>query len=539
MTMQNEKYQADIIIIGGGLAGIAAASDLLEIGKKVLILERGQPIDFGGLAKESFGGIMMVGTPQQKKSAIKDTPELALADWLRYAEFDENDILPRKWAHTYVHTSKEVIYDWLTQRAVKFMPVVNWPERGMQQRGNSVPRWHITWGTGHALMENVVGYLNAQAKRGNLRIHFGHCVNAFTQTNGSVVGCSGVLEEGGTPFAAKAEIVIVAAGGICGGNLKKVREHWFSDWGEPPKVLLNGAHRFADGLLHDRVQSLGGKITHLDKQWHYAAGIHHPTRENHGLSLVPPRSALWLNANGKRIGPPPLQGYTDTRYLVEQICKQPGKFSWQVLNWKIAIKELAVSGSEYMEAFRYKKKLRMILDILLGNKRLVKRLMNESQDFVVADSVAGLVSKMNDLETEHKVDIAQIQAEIQRYDDEIARGPEVFEDEQLKRLVEFRRYRGDRLRLCNFQKINDEKAMPLIAIREHILSRKSLGGIQTDLQCRVLDKQGEPIPGLLAIGEAAGFGGGGIHGLRSLEGTFLGGCILTGRMAARVIDRGL
>ncbi|MDJ0592156.1 MAG: FAD-binding protein [Pleurocapsa sp. MO_226.B13] len=360
------------------------------------------------------------------------------------------------------------------------------------------------------------------------------------QVAGRIEGCAGVLENDGEDFEAGGDVVIVAAGGMCGGDLSKVRAHWFSEWGEPPEIILNGAHQFGDGLLHDVVTGLGGKVTHLDKQWHYAAGIHHPQskRPNDGLSLVPPRSALWVNANGKRIGPPPLQGFTDTRYLVQEICKQPSGMSWQILNWKIAIKELAMSGAEYMEAFRHKKKIKMALDLVFGNRRLVKRIIQEAKDFVTADSLPELVNRMNTLETRHQVDANLLGAEVAAYDDEIKRSTELFQDEQLKRLVEFRKYRGDRIRLCKFQKINDPKAFPLIAIREFILSRKSLGGIQTDLHCRVLNHEGEPIPGLLAIGESAGFGGGGIHGLRSLEGTFLGGCILTGRMAAKAISRG-
>ncbi|MCP4106001.1 MAG: FAD-binding protein [Desulfobacteraceae bacterium] len=231
----------------------------------------------------------------------------------------------------------------------------------------------------------------------------------------------------------------------------------------------------------------------------------------------------------------PLIGYTDTRYIVEQICRQPGKYSWQVLNWKIALKELAVSGSDYMTAFRYKKKLRIVMDTLFGNKELVQRLTSESKDFVTAGSVPELVRKMNETDNEYKVDPNLLESEIKAYDDRIDRGPRYFNDDQLRRIADFRTYRGDRIRTCKFQKINDPKAMPLIAIREFILSRKSLGGVQTDLESRVLNKQGEPIPGLYAVGETAGFGGGGIHGLGSLEGTFLGSCVLTGRIAAKSI----
>jgi len=317
-----------------------------------------------------------------------------------------------------------------------------------------------------------------------------------------------------------------------------VRKHWYKPWGSPPKTLLNGSHRYADGMLHAAAAKLGGQVTHLDKQWHYAAGIHHPLVPGKGLSLVPPRSALWLNAHGRRIGPPPLVGYTDTRYLVEQICQEPGQYSWQVMNWKIAIKELAVSGCDYMTAFRDRKKLRMVLDLVFGNRELVRTLIRDAHDVVIAPSLPELVEAMNGLDSEFLVDSELLQAEVHSYDAQIKRGEGFFTDDQLLRIANFRTYRGDRMRTCKFQQIDDPKARPLIAIREHILSRKSLGGVQTDLACRVLNRSGEPIPGLFAAGEMAGFGGGGSHGRGTLEGTFLGGCILTGRIAGRAIHGG-
>ncbi len=540
MSGSKNHYQSDVIIIGGGLAGIVTAFDLLDKNHKVLILERDTEDKFGGLAKESFGGVMMVGTPLQKKAKIKDSPELALSDWLSFAKFGDDDVWPLRWAETYVNTSIEMIWDWLSKRSVEFLPVVNWPERGLYRPGNSVPRWHIAWGTGFGLVEAILGHLNNHPNRKNLDIRFGHRVNQLDFSGKSISGCSGILEASEGDFTAAADCVVVASGGICGGDLSKVRANWYKPWGDPPPVLLNGSHPYADGMLHDAVEKIGGIVTHLDKHWHYAAGIYHPNSERplHGLSLVPPRSALWMNARGERIGPQPLVGYTDTRFLVEQICQQPGQYSWQVMNWKIAIKELSVSGSDYMTAFRNKKKLRVILDLLFGNKELVRRLIKESHDFVTAKSVPELANKMNELSGDHRVNPEALAAGIKAYDDQIDRGPAFFNDDQLRRIAGFRTYKGDRMRMCKFQKINDPKAMPLIAIREFILSRKSLGGIQTDLQSRVLDKKGKTISGLYAVGEAAGFGGGGIHGFGSLEGTFLGSCVLTGKIAAKDISGG-
>jgi predicted oxidoreductase len=431
-----------------------------------------------------------------------------------------------------------MIYEWLTARSVTFLPLVNWPERGMFEPANSVPRWHIAWGTGKSLVEALLQHLDAHPHRSNLQICYCHRVERLLQNGGALSGCAGRLEGGNEEFTARADNVLLTSGGICGGDLSLVRKHWYKPWGSPPKTLLNGSHRYADGMLHDAAEELGGKLTHLDKQWHYAAGIRHPKAPGKGLSLVPPRSALWLNARGKRIGPPPLVGYTDTRYLVEQICKEPGQYSWQVMNWKIAIKELAVSGCDYMTAFRDRDRLRLVRDLLFGNRELVNSLIRDAQDVVVASSLPELVKAMNDLDSEYQVDAELLQAEISSYDAQIERGEKFFTDDQLRRIANFRTYRGDRLRTCKFQKIDDPKARPLIAIREHILSRKSLGGLQTDLACRVLDHAGEPTPGLFAAGETAGFGGGGIHGRGALEGTFLGGCILTGRIAGRAMYGG-
>ena len=536
----DKRYQSDIIIIGGGLAGITTAIELLDHGKKVIILDRAGRDMFGGLAKEAFGGIMMVGTPHQKKMGISDSPELAYKDWLSFARFEEEDQWPRKWAEVYVNRSIELIWEWLTQRGVTFLPVVNWPERGLFRPGNSVPRWHIAWGTGSGIIESLLNHIESHPNRQNLQLFFDHQVNGLVETGNLVTGCKGVLESSGEEFAAEAGSVIVASGGICGGNLSKVRENWFKPWGKPPGTILNGSHIFADGKMIDIVSDIGGRVTHLDKQWHYPAGIRHPKprKENHGLNVVPPRSALWMNALGERIGPVPLMGYTDTRYVVEQICKQPGQYSWQIMNRKIALKELAVSGGEFMTAFRDKNKFQLIKNILFGNHALVDRLINECEDVITAYRIEDLVEKMNAMDTPFQVDGERMAHDIRAYDDQIERGEKYYTDDQLRRNVITRKFKGDRIRTCKNQKIVDQKAMPLIAIRQFILSRKSLGGIQTDLQCRVLDNKGKPVQNLYAVGEAAGFGGGGIHGSGSLEGTFLGSCILTGRIAGKFIGGG-
>jgi predicted oxidoreductase len=532
------EYRTDVVIAGGGLAGLATAHELLDQGLRVLILDRDAEDRLGGLAKRSFGGVMFVDTPHQRKLGLRDTPELAWSDWLSFADFSDGDEWPRRWARTYVERSTELVFDWLSDRGVRFLPLVNWTERGLFRPGNSVPRWHIAWGTGFGIIEAVVASIENHPNREKLEIAFGHRVERLLVEAGRVVGCAGALEEGEAEFAARADSVVLASGGICGGDLSKVKANWYAPWGQPPATLLNGSHRFADGLLHDEASSHGAALTHLDKQWHYAAGVHSTSTDSpsDGISLVPPRSALWLDARGRRFGPVPLMGYSDTRWVVEQICRTPEQYSWQVLNWKIAIKELAVSGCDYMTAFRHKQKLRIVRDVLFGNKELAGRLIEESEDFVVADTLDELMDKMDGLSLGSvTIDRDRMAADIAAYDAQIARGPKFFNDDQLRRIAASRHYKADRLRTCAFQQIDDPKARPLIAIREFILSRKSLGGLQTDLESRVLDTAGTPITGLYAVGETAGFGGGGIHGKGSLEGTFLGSCVLTGRLAGRDI----
>jgi predicted oxidoreductase len=537
--MTQKHYQSDAIVAGGGLAGIVTALELLDRNRHVLVLERDQEGNLGGLAKKSFGGIMFVDTPLQRRLGIRDNPDLAWADWQRRAVFKEEDHWPRTWARAYVDNARGMIYDWLTARAVTFLPVVHWAERGLIRVGNSIPRWHIAWGTGHAIIEALRAHLEQHPHRSRLQILCNHKVEALHKTAGRVTGCSGMDERSSESFEAQASAVVIASGGICGGDLSCVRANWFKGWGPPPPTLLNGSHPYADGLLHEAAARSGACITHLNRQWHYASGVRHPEPQMpaEGLSLVPPRSALWLDARGRRFGPLPLMGYTDTRHVVARICKTREQYSWLVLNWKIAIRELAVSGCDYMEAFRHKRKGLLLKSLLLGDKKLVNRLINECEDIITASSLEELAGKMQDLSLDGvDFDAEGMQVDIRAYDACIERGPSYFNDEQLRRIADFRHYKGDRMRLCRFRKIDDPAARPLIAVRQFILSRKSLGGIQTDLHSRVLDCDQKPIAGLYAVGEAAGFGGGGIHGRGSLEGTFLGSCVLTGRMAGRSIS---
>ena len=531
------QERSDVLIIGGGIAGIATALDLLDGGKSVLMVDRDRESAFGGLARESFGGMFFVDSPEQRRQGIRDSTALALRDWCSFAEFGAEDRWPRAWAEAYVQRCTEDVHRWVRGFGVRFLPVINWVERGEFRPGNSVPRFHVAWGTGKGVAEALIAALRGHRNAGRLTLRFNYRVERLLTHGGRIEGAAGVDEENGTPFELRAEQVVVASGGI-NGDLERVRQNWHRDWGKPPSTLLNGSHRFADGRLHDAVAGAGGAVTHLDRMWNYAAGVHHPQprKPNHGLSLVPPRSALWLNWRGERIGPQPLVSGFDTRRLVTDICAEERQYSWQLMNKRIALKELAVSGAEHNPSIREKRRLGFLRDILFGNRWLVNEMISNCRDFVTAATLPELVEEMNALQGDAAVQLDLVADAVAQYDATIARGPTLMNDEQLRRIAALRQYRGDRIRLCEFQPILDQKALPLIAVREFIISRKSLGGIVTDLQSRVLDAAGRPIEGLYAVGEAAGFGGGGVHGLRALEGTFLGGCILSGRIAAAAID---
>jgi predicted oxidoreductase len=537
-------HQTDVAIVGGGIAGITTALELLEHDHDVLILDRDARERFGGLARWSFGGIFFVDTPQQRFMGIDDSTALALRDWHAFAEFGADDTWPRRWAEQYVHRCTGEVYRWLRDFGLHFVPVVHWVERGLYEPGNSVPRFHMVWGTGKELTTTLIAALRNHRNADRLTCRFRHHVTDLEQSDGRVNGVRGVDERTDTLFRVETEHVVIAAGGIC-GDVKRLKQHWYPDWGEPPETILNGSHRYADGTLHDEAEAHGAHVTHLDKQWLYAAGVEHPDPDGKpydALSVVPPKSALWVNHRGERIGPPPLVSGFDTRDLVEQIGRQEKQYSWQVMNWEIATTELAISGSEYNDAMREKKPLSFLWRLLTGADAMVEDLIDHCPDVVAAGTFDGLVREMNRL-SDDTVDGDLLRGEIERYDAHIERGASYHNDDQLRRLAHLRQYRGDRTRTCKAQKILDPDATPLIAIREFILSRKSLGGLQTDLDGRVLqppapDGSQDPIPGLYAVGEAAGFGGGGIHGLRSLEGTFLGTCILGGRLAGQAIAGG-
>jgi predicted oxidoreductase len=520
--------RADVVVIGAGIAGLVTTLELLEHGRDVVLVDRCRPEEVGGLAREAFGGMFMADTSEQRRSGIPDSVELALEDWMRMADFDEGDEWPRRWAEQYVARARDDVGGWLKSHGVRFFPVVNWAERGVHGDGNSVPRFHLTWGCGKALVDEVWGSIQAHPRRSALDVRFETKV-------GRLLDGPGVLFDDESELEANA--VVIAAGGV-GGNLDLVRKHWPDDLGSPPKDILMGSHYYADGAMHEEVARIGGNVTHLSRMWNYADAVRHPRpqRPLHGLKLIPPRSGLVVDPTGRRYGPDALIPTFDARYALERMCEDERKYYWMICNEKIARRELDVSGSQHNPSIREKRLVRFVLSILLGKPTLVKHFVDNCPDFVTASTLPELASKMAEVTGDGALDAARMEAEVNRYDATLARGKSLWNDDQIRRIAQLRNWRGDRLRTARFQQIaGDPSAGRLIAIRMTVMARKSLGGIQTDLGCRVLRPDGEPIEGLYAVGEAAGFGGGGVHGKKSLEGTFLGGCVFTGRLAAAAI----
>jgi len=528
----------DALVIGGGLAGIVAALELLRAGQRVTLVDRDTPERLGGLALWAFGGMALVGTPLQAKMKIPDTPERALADWLRFGELGPEDHWPRAWAHYYVEHSRAQVHDWLVQEGVKFMPAVNWVERGLNGDGNSLPRYHIVWGTSRELTRCLIAALRRAGEGGMLTLLHGHRATALERQNGRIAGAVAVNEATGEAVRLQAPVVVLAMGGINGGH-EETRANWPA--GRPcPTAMLNGAHPFADGTLHRHTATLGAQITHAGEMWNYAAGFPHPFPhfDGHGLSAIPCKSALWLNHRGERIGPEPLVTGFDTHWLCQRVAAQEKPWTWHLLNWRIAAKEFAISGAEHNQRIRDRQFPLFLKETLLGNHRLVRQMRRQSPHFLVDGTLAGLAAKMNALTASLDVRPEVLQATADAFDANFAHGAKLHNDDQIRRILHARQWGPDRLRTCAPAPLQKPGAGPFIAIQMQLITRKSLGGLQTDLQSRVLDGAGQPIAGLYCVGEAAGFGGGGANGKRSLEGTFLPGCILTARAAARSITVG-
>ncbi|MEU6318934.1 FAD-binding dehydrogenase [Streptomyces sp. NPDC047009] len=542
-------YDADVIVIGAGLAGLTATAELVDAGRKVILLDQEPEQSMGGQAFWSFGGLFFVDSPEQRRLRIKDSHGLALQDWMGTAAFDRpEDHWPRQWAEAYVDFAAGEKRAWLHGQGMRFFPVVGWAERGGYDatgHGNSVPRFHITWGTGPGVIAPFVRRVQAGVAGGLVQLKFRHRVTGLSRSAGDVDTVTGeVLEPSDVQrgkassrvvagaFEFRAQTVIVTSGGI-GGNHELVRANWPERLGTPPERMVSGVPAHVDGRMLGIAEGAGARLINGDRMWHYTEGLHNwdPIWDNHGIRILPGPSSLWLDARGRRLPVPLFPGF-DTLGTLEHIMRTGYDYTWFVLDQRIIGKEFALSGSEQNPDLTGKS----VKDVI-GRARAdvpgpVKAFMDHGVDFVVEKDLGALVRGMNALTEKPLIDEADLRREIVARDREI---PNPFtKDLQVTAIRGARRYLGDRLiRTAAPHRILDPKAGPLIAVRLNILTRKSLGGLETDLSARVLTEGGDPLAGVYAAGEAAGFGGGGVHGYRSLEGTFLGGCLFSGRAAGR------
>ncbi|AZS45223.1 KsdD-like steroid dehydrogenase [Microbacterium oleivorans] len=541
---------ADAIVVGAGLAGLVAASELLDAGKRVLIVEQEPEASFGGQAWWSFGGLFLVDSAEQRRLGVKDSLELARQDWFGSAGFDRpEDRWPRAWAEAYLEFAAGEKRAWLRERGIRFFPVVGWAERGGDRataHGNSVPRFHITWGTGPGVLDPFVRRVLEGVATGRARIAFRHRVDRLEVEDGAVVGVSGAVlapdsAERGAPsnrdetgeFSFRTGAVLVSSGGI-GGNHDLVRAQWPARMGRAPESMLSGVPAHVDGRMLGVAETAGAHLINGDRMWHYVEGIqnHSPVWPRHGIRILPGPSSLWLDATGHRLPTPLFPGF-DTIGTLEHIVRGGHGHSWFVLNQAILKKEFALSGSEQNPDLTGKD-LKLLAGRLKAGRATppVEAFKERGADFIVADTVPHLLERMR--AASPLLDVDRVRLELEARDREMTNP--FTKDAQVTAVRQARRYRGDKLlRVATPGPIADPKAGPLIAVKLHIITRKSLGGIETDLSGRALAASGEPIPGLYAAGEASGFGGGGVHGYRALEGTFLGGCIFSGRAAGRAM----
>ncbi|MFS0865961.1 FAD-binding dehydrogenase [Microbacterium sp. 179-B 1A2 NHS] len=541
---------ADAIVVGAGLAGLVAACELLDAGKRVLVVEQEPEASFGGQAWWSFGGLFLVDSPEQRRMGVTDSLELARQDWLGSAGFDrDEDHWPRQWAEAYLDFAAGEKRPWLRQRGIRFFPVVGWAERGGDRatsHGNSVPRFHIVWGTGPGVLDPFIRRVLEGVAAGRAQIAFRHRVDRLEVTDGAVVGVSGTVlapdaAERGAPsnrepagdFTFRAAAVLVASGGI-GGNHDLVRAQWPARMGRVPESMLSGVPAHVDGRMLGVADAAGARLINGDRMWHYVEGIqnHSPVWPRHGIRILPGPSSLWLDATGRRLPTPLFPGF-DTIGTLEHIVSTGYDHSWFVLNQAILQKEFALSGSEQNPDLTGKD-LKLLAQRLKRGRATgpVEAFKERGADFIVAPTVDELLRRMR--AASDLLDVDRVRAEITARDREMVNP--FTKDAQITAVRQARNYRGDKLlRVATPAPIADPKNGPLLAVKLHIITRKSLGGIETDLSARALGPDGEPVPGLYAAGEASGFGGGGVHGYRALEGTFLGGCIFSGRAAGRAM----
>lgn len=549
-TGADGRYSADVLVIGWGLAGLVAAGEAVAAGKQVVIVDQEPRTNLGGQAFWSFGGLFFVDSPEQRRMGITDSLELARQDWFGTAGFDrDEDLWPRRWADAYLEFANGEKRAWLREKGVGFFPVVGWAERGGYTAtgpGNSVPRFHITWGTGPGLVAPFQAAVEQAEAAGRLTVLPRHKVTQLTVDGGAVTGARGdVLAPSGArrgeatsreivgSFEISAAATVVSSGGI-GGNHDLVRAQWPERLGTPPGTMLSGVPAYVDGSMQPISAAAGARLINGDRMWHYVEGIQNwdPIWPTHGIRILPGPSSIWLDATGARLPVPLFPGF-DTLGTLAHLRATGHDHSWFVLSQSIVEKEFTLSGSEQNPDLT-EKDVRLLLSSRLGKGASgpVQSFLDHGADFVVRRTLDELIAGMRALPGGEALDAERVRREVVARDREIDN--DFTKDAQIAMLRSARAYRGDRLvRTAKPHRILDPAAGPLIAVKLHVLTRKSLGGIETDLSGRALGAEGEPIPGLYAAGEASGFGGGGVHGYRALEGTFVGGCLFSGRVAGR------
>ena len=553
--MTTTPLSADVLVIGWGLAGLVAAAEALDAGRRVILVDQEPRTNLGGQAWWSFGGLFFIDSPEQRRLGIKDSLELATQDWLGNAGFDRpEDEWPRRWAEAYLQFAAGEKRAWLRERGVGFFPVVGWAERGGYGAigpGNSVPRFHITWGTGPGIVAPFAAAVEQGEREGRLTVLPRHRVSELLVTDGTVTGARGQIlatsgSKRGEPssrdvvddFEITATATIVSSGGI-GGNHDLVRAAWPARLGTAPEHMLTGVPAYVDGSMHGVSEAAGARLINGDRMWHYVEGIANwdPVWPSHGIRILPGPSSLWFDATGTRLPVPLFPGF-DTLGTLAHLRTTGHDHSWFVTSRQIVEKEFALSGSEQNPDLTGKDVGLLLKSRLAkGPTGPVQAFLDEGEDFIVENALDSLLEQMQRHPGGEVLDIDNVRREVLARDREMEN--DFTKDAQIGMLRSMRSYRGDKLiRTAAPHRLQDPAAGPLVAVKLHVLTRKSLGGINTDLQGRALNAVGEPIPGLYAAGEASGFGGGGVHGYRALEGTFLGGCLFSGRIAGRAAALG-
>lgn len=543
----------DAIVVGAGLAGLVATYELVQAGRRVLVVDQENRSNLGGQAFWSLAGLFLVDSPEQRRLGIRDSYELALQDWMGSAGFDreDEDHWPRQWAEAYVRFAATEKRKYLYDLGLRVLPLVQWAERGAGNalgHGNSVPRFHLTWGTGPELVRVFLEPLLDAERRGLVEFACRHRVDELIVDGGAAVGVRGAvlepcegLERGRASsreavgeLEHRAPAVVVSSGGI-GHDFDAIRRNWPQRLGKPPEHMISGVPAYVDGRMLGIAEAAGGSIVNRDRMWHYVEGIHNwdPVWPNHAIRIIPGPSSIWFDANGERMEAPFFPG-CDTLGTLRRILSTGYDYSWFILNESIIGKEFALSGSEQNPDVTGKDlKLTAKSRIGKGAPGPVEAFKQNGVDFVVRDNLPDLVAGMNEIARGPQLSLERIEEQIVARDREA--GHKYSKDAQMMVIANARRYRGEKLRVIKPHRLLDPERGPLIAIRLNICTRKTLGGLETNLDSQVIRADGSPFPGLYAAGEVAGFGGGGVHGYNALEGTFVGGCIFSGRAAGRAL----